>query len=388
VWRQTLGTSDPPEILSEEGSGHRYAPTGHLVYGLNGRLVATRLSLDQALPVGGPTPIFDDVMSRGNRLIATWSDTGTLVYAPGSNLQVGSFVWRDRTGGREPIGLSDEWFGAFRLSPDGTQLAYTVRGERTRLWLHDLERDASVPLTGDDVYAVWPAWHSSGESLFFTRRGPTSFMRIDLSDRSKDPVEVIPNGALAGDYAVNEVLEDGMIYAYAESNDEPGQLFFVPFDEDGVSPLFDEQKRLTGPPGDKIFNRLSPDGRWIAYGSNESGTWEIYVASYPDLAVVDRVSLNGGDEPRWSSDGREIIYRRGLEWYSVAFADEPELRLGDPELVLSGPYLNVGGDSWDVSPVDGRFLVVENPDLDNPITRLVVVTNFFEELERLVPIER
>ena len=119
--------------------------------------------------------------------------------------------------------------------------------------------------------------------------------------------------------------------------------------------------------------------------SDESGSWEIYVTSFPDAASKRRVSFAGGEEPLWSPDGREIVWRFGAKWYSVGFADEPELTLGQPTVLFEGPFINVFGYSWDMSSDGERFLVIENPDAGRPLTELVVVSNFFDELQRRVP---
>ena len=96
-------------------------------------------------------------------------------------------------------------------------------------------------------------------------------------------------------------------------------------------------------------------------------------------------SAAGGEEPLWSPDGREIIYRFGVDWLSVSFSDQPELDLGEATVVLSGPFINVAGYSWDLSPDGQRFLVIENPEASSPLTELVVISNFFDEVRRRIP---
>ena len=99
------------------------------------------------------------------------------------------------------------------------------------------------------------------------------------------------------------------------------------------------------------------------------------------------MSSTGGEEPRWNPDGSEIIYRYGSQWFSVTFSDDPALDLGAPRVLFEGPFINILGYSWDISPDGDRFLLVENPAQDKPQTRLVVITNFFDEIRRRVPVD-
>ncbi len=123
--------------------------------------------------------------------------------------------------------------------------------------------------------------------------------------------------------------------------------------------------------------------------SDESGQWQIYVVSYPDQRVAKRlVSSTGGEEPRWSPDGSEIIYRYGSQWFSASFSDDPSLELGSPEVLFEGPYINIPGYSWDISPDGDRFLLVENPAQNEPLTKLVVITKFFDEIRRRLPVDQ
>ena len=128
---------------------------------------------------------------------------------------------------------------------------------------------------------------------------------------------------------------------------------------------------------------FSPDGRWIAYSSNESGTDEIYVQPYPPTGRRWRVSRNGGEEPLWTRGGTELVYRSGQEWWSVRVAAAPQFSVGEPQLAAQGPYINVAGVEYAVSP-DGEKLYLEAPVTGPPTTnRLTVVTNWFTMLKDL-----
>ena len=135
---------------------------------------------------------------------------------------------------------------------------------------------------------------------------------------------------------------------------------------------------------------LSPDGRWIAYTSNETGQNEVYVARFPDLGNKDTISIGGGRAPVWSPDGTEIFYRApGTEMMVVPIDTEPTLTLRTASVVFDENYYSGGGRTYDLAP-DGRFLMIKlsdatTEDADSALPQVILVENWFEELKRLVP---
>jgi len=131
---------------------------------------------------------------------------------------------------------------------------------------------------------------------------------------------------------------------------------------------------------------FSPDGRWIAYNSNETGRYEIWVRSFPDGDIVHQISVDGGIEPVWCRECGELFYRQGNRWMSSAVTLEPELAWEPPRLVFETDFIDTPGRSYDVSP-DGRRLLVVKRTEEPTRTKLHVVHNWFDELRRLVPVE-
>ena len=379
-----VGSKEPPVVLVERGSAGRYAPTGHLVFVREGRLLAAPYDRDARRVTESPTVLFDDIRTEDEGAsLAAWSNDGTLVYAPGSDVAAGRFAWIDREGNRDPVGLPTARYGAFAVSPDGSTLAYSAPEDEWSLWLYDLERRGApqllAPGTQGGRRREWnhPVWAEDGEALYATSRTSKGYsvFRIAIGG-GRAPTEVIPPGAVGG----VQIAPDGLIY------ETSSDIAYVPYGEEAGTLQLDQSRPIVASPdAQEAFASLSPDARWLAYMSDESGSWEIYVTSFPDAAIKRRVSFAGGEEPRWGPDGREIIYRFGSKWYSVGFADEPELTLGQPTLLFEGPFVNVFGYSWDMSSDGERFLVIENPDAGRPLTALVVVSNFFDELQRRVP---
>jgi Tol biopolymer transport system component len=130
--------------------------------------------------------------------------------------------------------------------------------------------------------------------------------------------------------------------------------------------------------------RFSPDGKFMAYSSDESGELEIYVQPYPGPGTKVQVSIAGGEEVVWSRDGRRLFYRNRTTWMAVDIEAQPEFRAEAPQAMFEGPYLNIPGVSYDVAS-DGRFIMIEEHQKQTPTTELNVVFNWFEELKARVP---
>ena len=130
---------------------------------------------------------------------------------------------------------------------------------------------------------------------------------------------------------------------------------------------------------------LAPDGAWRAYTSDETGMWEVYVVSYPELEHRMRISSSGGEEARWSPGGDEIIYRWNSRWFVADVSFDPEPAVGRPRLLFEGPYVNVNGYSWDISADGQRFLVIEGIEQMKILNELAVITNFDDLLRRRLP---
>jgi hypothetical protein len=134
--------------------------------------------------------------------------------------------------------------------------------------------------------------------------------------------------------------------------------------------------------------RLSPDGRWMAYVADESKQVEVFVQSYPELGTRRKVSVNGGGEPVWSHDGRELFFRQGTTMLSIAVETDPVFRTGAPKALFSGEYdfAPIGHQHYDVSPDGERFLMIKHGRPTGP-NRVNVVLNWFEELAAKAPVE-
>ena len=140
---------------------------------------------------------------------------------------------------------------------------------------------------------------------------------------------------------------------------------------------------------EESYPQVSPDGRWLVYVSDESGSEEIYVRPFPDIdAGRWQVSTGGGTQPLWARNGRELFYRNGEAMIAVLVETDPSFAAGNTEVVFEGDYvLTQGGPNYDVSPDGDRFLMIRPVEDVSATPQIIVVQNWFEELKRLAPVE-
>jgi Tol biopolymer transport system component len=383
---QSLSTGEQTVVL-ENGYAARYLPTGHLVYSLGTDLFAIAFDLNGLRVFGNAVPVVQGVLGGGSLFagISNYdiSDDGTLVYVTDDSLvDQRTLVWVDRTGRETSLGAPSRSYVYPRMSPDGTKVALDVRDEQNDIWIWDLARPGLARLTFGDSLENCPVWSPDSRRVAFSSRaGPgapaTLFWRQADGTGSAEPLA--PSNATI--FCATSFLPDGSgLLAFtglggAAGNDDIG---LVRIGENRLTPLlqtaFDE-----GNPS------VSPDGQWIAYSSNESGRNEIYVRPIPDVdAGRWQVSTGGGEQPLWAHNGRELFYRSGAALMHAAIDTDRGFAVSNPEVLFEDDYSpGLGGRAYDVSPDDERFLMIKESTA--PSERIVVVQNWFDELERLAP---
>jgi Tol biopolymer transport system component len=315
------------------------------------------------------------------------SDSGLLTYVQGSAGQAPYAIsWVDRDGRTESLVQEESIYGNPRLSPDGQRLAYTMLREgNIDVWVYDLERGVPTRITFDDGYDADQIWSPDGKSLIFTsdRDGSMKIYRKRADGSgSVEPVadcgqpcwpsSLTPDGSVL---AVVAQGEGGDILLVRPGSDTPPEPFLAtPFNEGGAT--------------------FSPDGRWIAYASLESGSPEVYVQSFPPGDGKWQVSAETGVEPRWSRDGRELFFRTN-EGLMVASVDTRggTFRADRARPLFTGSFLGgLGGVSmpgfsfpdYDVAPDGQRFVMFPgNQRQGFDVTSVNVVSGWFAELRRL-----
>ncbi len=383
-----LETGEWREVAAGGGAA-RHLPTGHLVYARAGGLMAVDFDPDRPELSGEPFPILEEVYSwpgqKGFGLSAfSVSETGVLAYIPGGAAAAETrLVWVDRQGRSTPLAADPGSYEWPRLSPDGGRVAVTDRTADTAMdiWVLGIERGTRSRLTsgGNGILATWTP---NGEALFFgsTAGGPGA---VNIYRKPA-------NGA--GDVEHILVSEHSRFPMMVTADGR--SLLFVEWHPDTARDIWTmtlggdrRAEPVLATPSDEYRPMLSPGERWLAYISDESGRYEVYVRSWPEDTSRMLVSAHGGTDPVWSSDGTELFYRNGEAMMAVSVETGTSFTAGTPELLFEGRFkLGVHGSlSYDVS-ADGRFLMIERSQ-DETTDRLHVVLNWFEELKRLAPTE-
>ena len=371
----SLDTGEYRTLVENSGDG-RYAPSGHLVFARAGALLAAPFDLERLVVSGPARVILEGIRMEGQLAVAqaVFSRDGTLIYAPGGVANDATEpVWVDRQGRTQPVGMPPGSYRSFSLSPDGRRIAIVIGDPNNDVWVRDLARGSLTRLTsgGNNVQ---PLWTPDGRHVVFNERtggGATPFWA--LADGSGEPDRVFKGDHRGG---IVSFSPDGELVTFQNRSPDTGlDLWVRPLRGTGVPQLF-LRTRFT-----EVGPKFSPDGRWISYVSDESGQYEVYVRPYPGPGGKWQISTQGGEEGVWSRDGKELFYRNGNTWMAVAVSLKPEFAAGIPRPLFEGPYVNVGGVSYDVTADGQRFLLLK-PAEQSPVTHLNVVLNWFEELKK------
>jgi len=376
IARTPESPDDGPPVLSSGGAlaQARLLSNGYLLYGQSrnpGSVQGIQLDPVSLTPIGSSTLLVDSI-ERGRNSGGVYfavSAGGLLVYAgTGERHQL---VWVDRKGAVSPIADERAAFRQPRLSPDGKLIAVAANDDmrRSNLWIYDAERGTRRRLGA----GLSLAWTPDGRHLTFSSVGVVEAPAAG-GERVETllPLEQIRAHLPAG------------TNAYATSWSPDGRTLLMQSDSLGVWVL---QRGQTEPKA--LFKdhsewgaQFSPDGKWIAYVSRESGRNEVYVRRYPELTDTVAVSSDGGAFPQWSRDGREIFFRQGDALVAASIDTRAGLHAGKPRVLFAGHFTGVGGDgSFSVTPDGQRFVMIRS-DEASALQQLTLVQNWMADLKR------
>ena len=377
-------------VLIPGGTYPRYVSTGHLVYVAGGTLFATPFDLRRLEVTGPPVPVIEGVLAKGTGAADfAVAGNGSLVYHPGGGGFVvrRTLVWVDRTGREEPLSAPARPYVLPRISPDGTRIAVLVRDQVNDIWVWDLARQTLTRLTSDSAVDFAPVWVPDSRRLILaSSRAGASNLYWQAADGTGEVERLTesPNGQFP-----ETITPDGRYVLFREdTTTETGS---------DISAVSLQTPRTVSPIVRTMFNdrnaQVSPDGRWLAYDSNESGREEIYVQAVPEVGTGRwLISTGGGRVPLWSRDSRQLFYLApdGV-LMAVRVEAGPAWRTNTPTSALSGEYFFGAPGlqrTFDISPDGRRFLMIKEsyPDGKAGQNRLVLVQNWTEELKRLVPV--
>jgi eukaryotic-like serine/threonine-protein kinase len=388
-----LDTGDQ-KVLVRGGTFPHYLPTGHVVYYRAGTIMALPFDLGRLEARGSPAPVIEGVLSPGGNTGAAQfsiSSAGTLAYVPGTPAaSVSALVWVDRQGGTTSLKTAERSFGGSsgpRLSPDGQSVAIQINDQKSDIWIYSIPRGTMTRLTFEGNNVI-PGWTRDGKRVVYqsTKEGPANLF-WKPADGSGPEERLAPRSD--GSQYPGAFSPDGRSMIYAQIELKTGRdLFVLPMEGDtgqagtvGRKPTVFLQT-----PFNETTARLSPDGRYVAYVSDESGRNEVYVQPFPGPGGKYQISTEGGTEMVWGING-EIFYRAGNKMMSVAVKTQPTLNIGKSQVLFEGSFLfNAGvGANYDVTPDGHRFLMLKGNEQGPATTQINVVLNWFEELQQLVP---
>jgi Tol biopolymer transport system component len=377
-------------ILVASDAGGEYT-SGYLLFHSGTALMAQAFDAASGKLSGEPMAVVGKVRHDSGvwRTLFTVSQTGMLAYEPGSTETAGSqLVWFDRTG--KQLGQVGER-GTYmdpRISPDGKRVAVSFGDPQREIWIFDLEQGTKTRLTfkrstGNGVN-YQPAWSPDGKTIAYTSTvavsggGKTAIFSKSASGGGVERVMVAETDKI-GEYIYGSWSPDGKYFVYL-SRDVEGGYFIEAKAIDGDTPSFpvvapaSQQSSIS-------YYRISPDSKWIAYTSNESGRPEVYVAPFPRGEGKWQVTTAGADYAAWRGDGKEIYVSTNLQQYTSCSVNVKgnELQIGAPQELFSA---NTGalGVHYDVAPDGRRFLVnVSGDDIQTP---LHLVMNWTAELKK------
>ncbi len=373
-------------VLVKDAKYARYAMSGHVIYvTTDRRLMVAPFDQSSMRITGEPTEIADGLRLGvlGSADLSV-SATGTLLYATGGGQSKKELVWVTRDGKSEPV--DSTWTGSFRspaISPDGKRLAIELGSE---IWIKQLDRGPASRLASEGSQNTFPTWTADGRSITFTSNSSDSYdlwtKRADGS--TPEVLQLHLNEGVFGPLW----SPDGkwLIFRTDESAAAGSGSPFGDFvDIMGIRPGIDTTpvplvatKYLDEAPA------ISPDGRWMAYASDESGQYEIYVVSFPNTAAAKwPVSTRGGTEPLWSHSGRELFYRDGARnMVAVAVRTTPTFSLGRTTVLFPAGGFGTRRfpAQYAVAPDDRRFLMIRPIPTTAP-DRFIVKDNWFQELQ-------
>ena len=278
----------------------------------------------------------------------------------------------------ETLALDPGPYTSVSLAPDGERLAF---GYSNDVWTYDVARDLLARVTVDDTLDADPVWTPSGQRIVYRSERASGGLWIKSADGAGRAEQVLP--MVAQPPIPTEVAPDGTYVLFEQQNRDPSwDILMVALDDDARSP-----RSLLATEFQEAEGRVFPNGRYLAYQSDRSGQWEIYVRPFPNVETDRRqISTAGGTSPTWSSNSAELFYRDASTIVAVPVTFEPEFQPGPPEVLFEDRYLT-NGRGFDVAPDGERFLLFkEAASTEDSISgHINVILNWTEELESLVP---
>ncbi|MGE5362031.1 MAG: protein kinase domain-containing protein [Bacteroidales bacterium] len=361
------------EILPVEATYALFAPGGrHLLLVHRGTVMAVGFVPDSLSISGSPIPLMDGVIQASTGAAQLAASASALASLQGAS-ETRRLVWVDRQGHVEAIDAPQRLYVHPRLSPDGRKIAVAITEPNNDIWTYDLSRGTLSRMTVEGSNA-YPIWTRDGRRITYVSSGqghpPNVFWVPADGSGLAERLLTSPNRQITETWA-----PDGRTLLFVELRPSPRSwdILTVSLDGPRQSRAFLETPFVDSTP------QISPTGRFVAHGSNETGTTEVFVHSFPDPTIKIQVSNGGGSQAAWRADERELYFRNGDAMMVAEVSTSPELTVGKPRVLFRGAFANIQGKNYDVTPDGQRFLMVrvEEPA---PPREIAVALNWMGDL--------
>lgn len=379
---QSLRTGEK-KILLKNCTRARYVSTGHLLVSQQGALRLVPFDLQRLEITGAAIPLPEKVVVNPLSGIAHYdcSRDGLLVYLPEQAQRSACRLWwQDRQGNTTPLSDKVQRYGTPRLAPNERQLAFAVPGYTTDLWSFEFGNASFKRLTFEQTNST-PLWTPDSRRLVFA------------SDLAGAPLNLYWKAADGSDNAERLTTSNNLQLPGTFTPDGQTLLFteIDPKTRNDIWALDVREPAATRKPrpllqtnADEAQPALSPDGRWLAYAMKDSGRWQIYVQSFPDLQGKWQISTEGGMEPLWARNGKELFYRAGDKVLAVTISTAAGFQASQPQPVfthLSGFNAGTLLPTYDIAP-DGQRIVMMKGERDAVPTHLHAIVNWFADVQK------
>ena len=379
---QSLKTGER-KVLIQGGTSPRYVSTGHLIYARGGSLLAVRFDARRLEVTGTPVPVAEDIwQGPGGYVAYDISQSGLLVSLSEGERHVGNRTlnWVDRTGTPLPINIPARPYSQPSLSPDGRHIAVAI-GDPLRqsdIWVLDLEQNVfrQVTFSKAGESAAAPVWTPDGKRLIYAAGAHGGSLFWETADGSgKEELLFSNKRSTFGMILGTSCSPDVRFLVFQRGDPRAFNLWILNLSGDHkISPLLISNSTTTYP-------QISPDGRRLAYTSDESGRKEVYLQSFPTLGDKSQVSVGGGEEPRWSKDGHLLFYRHDDKMMAVDMPPRSTTEARTPRLIFEGIYARSKfWTNYDLAADGQRFVMLKDEDEARGKQVLRVVLNWTDEL--------
>jgi Tol biopolymer transport system component len=378
-----LGSLDSQErrLLVSSSANAVYAEPGYLLYLRDNKTLVTQQFDRRRYVLNGEAhPLSDEVLyfAQVDRAVFSASSGDLLVTQTGNAVSLSQLTWFDRTGKVAGMVGESRSYGNVRLSPDGLRVAEDQTdpdGRNTHIWIHEPGRGATTRLTFEPSFHSAPIWSPNGKEILFGSNRKLGFQLYLKNADGSGAEEVVADLGVETQLNAWDWSRDGKHILVRKVN----ELWYVSWPGRVVKPLLQTKWTVRNA-------QFSPDGRWMAYASNETGRMEIYVVPFPTASGRWQVSSAGGQEPRWRQDGKELFYISAEgKMMAVQVTTGASFEASSPVALFQThrrqPVSAQDVFSYDVSGDGQRFLILTKVDEGNPAP-LSVLLNWSSEMEK------